>query len=95
MAQVFRQQAVAGDGFEVVEDEGRVHEDDAVVEDQRGRFDHRVDLLELLEVAEHRDGLVFEVDTEAFGGDRHAAHVRGVQHADQFHDAFLQVKPVG
>jgi len=38
---------------------------------------------------------VFEVDAKAFGGDRHAAHVRGVQHADQFHDAFLQVKPVG
>lgn len=38
---------------------------------------------------------MFEVDAKAFGGDRHAAHVRGVQHADQFHDAFLQVKPVG
>lgn len=60
--QVGWQQAFAGAGFEVVEDEGRVHQDDAVVEDQCRGFDHRVDLLELLEVAEHRDRLVFEVD---------------------------------
>lgn len=49
------QQAFAADGFQVVKDEGGVHQDHAVIEDQRGRLDHRVDLLELLEVAEHRD----------------------------------------
>lgn len=53
--EVGRQQAFADAGFEVVEDQCRVHQDHAVVEDQRRRFDHRVDLLELLEVTEHRD----------------------------------------
>lgn len=95
LAQVFRQQGFAGGGFEVVEDERGVHQYDAVVEDQCRRFDHRVDPLELFEVAEHRDRLVFEGDAQALGGDRHAPHVRGVEHADQFHDAFLQVEPVG
>ncbi|MCY1415043.1 hypothetical protein D9M71_305110 [compost metagenome] len=78
-----------GQGFQVVDDQRRIHQHLTVIQHQGGRLDHRVDLLELFEVAEHRNRLMFQRDSQAFGRNGGAPDIGRVQHTDQLHGPFL------
>jgi hypothetical protein len=73
------------DRFCVVEDERGIHQHLAVVAHQRRRLHHRIDGLELLEGAKHRDGSVLEGNAHQVQRDRDAADVRRIEHADELH----------
>ena len=45
--------------------------------------------LELFEVAEHRDRLMFQRDSQAFGRNGGAPDIGRVQHTEQLHGPFL------
>ncbi|MNC60175.1 hypothetical protein D3C75_1100360 [compost metagenome] len=65
-----------GQGFQVIDDQRRIHQHLAIVEHQGRRLDHRVDLLELLEGPEHRHRLLLQGDAQALGRNGNASNVR-------------------
>ena len=70
--------------FHGLQDQRRVGEHHAVVENQRRCLDQRIEGAEALEVAEYGHLLVLVRYTQQTQRNRHAPHVGRIHHADEF-----------